>query len=196
MTLLGYHASHEQYPPSELLDYVRAADAAGFEGVLCADHFHPWLEANGHSGFAWSWLGAALQATPMSFGVVNAPGDRYHPAIIAQAAPTLAEMFRDRFWIAVGSGEALNEPLPVRVERQDGYSSSGNRSGTISRSSRDGATPHRRKRPIPPARSSERDVHPFAAATALFAARRTCTASCAAWLLPGAPRRAIASNRA
>ena len=125
MTLFGYHASHEQYPPSEMLAHVRAADAAGFEGVMCADHFHPWLEENGHSGFAWSWLGAALQATSFPFGVVNAPGDRYHPAIIAQAAATLAEMFPGRFWMAAGSGEALNEhitgnrwpPKPERNER-------------------------------------------------------------------------------
>ena len=122
MTLIGYHASHEQYAPSELLGHVRAAEAAGFEGVMCADHFHPWLEENGHSGFAWSWLGAALQATSFSFGVVNAPGDRYHPAIIAQASATLAEMFPDRFWIAAGSGEALNEHItgqrwPPKPER-------------------------------------------------------------------------------
>ena len=122
MTLFGYHGSHEQYPPSELLGHVRAADAAGFQGVMCADHFHPWLEENGHSGFAWSWLGAALQATSFPFGVVNAPGDRYHPAIIAQAAATLAEMFPGRFWMAAGSGEALNEHItgnrwPPKPER-------------------------------------------------------------------------------
>jgi coenzyme F420-dependent glucose-6-phosphate dehydrogenase len=125
MTLIGYHASHEQYPPSALREYVVLAEEAGFQGVMCADHFHPWLEENGHSGFAWSWLGAALQATSMPFGVVNAPGDRYHPAIIAQACATLAEMFPGRFWIAVGSGEALNEhitgerwpPKPERNER-------------------------------------------------------------------------------
>ncbi|HEX2717613.1 MAG TPA: TIGR03557 family F420-dependent LLM class oxidoreductase, partial [Gemmatimonadaceae bacterium] len=122
MTLIGYHASHEQYPPSELLTLVRDADAAGFAGVMCADHFAPWLEEQGHSGFAWSWLGAALQATSMSYGVVNAPGDRYHPAIIAQAAATLAEMFPDRFWLAIGSGEALNEHVtgnrwPPKPER-------------------------------------------------------------------------------
>lgn len=122
MALIGYHASHEQYPPSEMLACVREADAAGFQGVMCADHFHPWLEENGHSGFAWSWLGAALEATRMTYGVVNAPGDRYHPAIIAQAAATLAEMYPDRFWIAVGSGEALNEHVtgnrwPPKPER-------------------------------------------------------------------------------
>jgi coenzyme F420-dependent glucose-6-phosphate dehydrogenase len=124
MTLFGYHASHEQYPPSELLGHVRAAEAAGFNGVMCADHFHPWLEENGHSGFAWSWLGAALQATSFPFGVVNAPGDRYHPAIIAQAAATLAEMFPGRFWMAAGSGEALNEHItgnrwPPKTERNE-----------------------------------------------------------------------------
>ena len=112
MTLFGYHASHEQYPPSELLGHVVAAEQAGFRGTMCADHYHPWIPENGHSGFAWSWLGAALHATErMTFGCVNAPGDRYHPAIIAQAAATLAEMFPDRYWIAVGSGEALNEHI-------------------------------------------------------------------------------------
>ena len=124
MTLIGYHASHEQYPPSKMLEYVRAAEQAGFAGVMCADHFHPWLEANGHSGFAWSWLGASLQATKIPHGVVNAPGDRYHPAIIAQAAATLAEMYPRRFWLAVGSGEALNEhvtgsPWSSKPERNE-----------------------------------------------------------------------------
>src|SRR5688572_3177614 len=89
---------------------------------MCSDHFQPFSERQGHSGFAWSWLGAALTATPMSFGTVCAPGWRYHPAIIAQAAATLAEMFPDRFWLAVGSGEALNEHItgerwPVKSER-------------------------------------------------------------------------------
>lgn len=124
MALIGYHASHEQYPPSEMLAYVRAAEEAGFAGVMCADHYHPWLESQGHSGFAWSWLGASLQATKIPHGVVNAPGDRYHPAIIAQAAATLAEMFPRRFWLAVGSGEALNEhvtgnPWPPKSERNE-----------------------------------------------------------------------------
>lgn len=126
MTRFGYHASHEQHPPSELLRHVVAAEQAGFTGTMCADHLHPWIPENGHSGFAWSWLGAALQATrAMPFGCVNAPGDRYHPAIIAQAAATLAEMYPGRFWFAVGSGEALNEhvtgtrwpPKAMRNER-------------------------------------------------------------------------------
>ena len=115
MVPIGFHASHEQFPPSELLELVRAADQAGFSGAMCSDHFFPWTDAQGESGFAWSWLGAALQATSLSFGTVTAPGDRYHPAIIAQAAATLGEMYPDRFWFAAGSGEALNEHITGAV---------------------------------------------------------------------------------
>jgi probable non-F420 flavinoid oxidoreductase len=124
MATFGYHASHEQHAPSKLLDYVRFAEQAGFHAAMCSDHFHPWIEQQGQSGFTWSWLGAALQATSLSFGCVNAPGWRYHPAVIAQAAATLCEMYPARFWLAVGSGEALNEHItgeqwPVKSERNN-----------------------------------------------------------------------------
>jgi probable non-F420 flavinoid oxidoreductase len=121
--VIGYHASHEQLPPSALLRCVVAAEAAGFQAAMCSDHFAPWSSRQGHSGFAWSWLGAALQATGLSFGVVNAPGQRYHPAIVAQAAATLSELFPGRFWLALGSGEASNEHItgdrwPAKAERR------------------------------------------------------------------------------
>lgn len=112
---IGYHASHEQFPPSRLLEFARAAEEAGFARAMCSDHLFPWSETQGHSGFAWSWLGAALGATSIPFGVVNAPGYRYHPVIVAQAAATLAEMFPGRFWLAVGSGEAMNEHITGEV---------------------------------------------------------------------------------
>jgi probable non-F420 flavinoid oxidoreductase len=120
--VIGFHASHEQLAPSALLRCVVAAEAAGFQAVTCSDHFAPWSSRQGNSGFAWSWLGAALQATGLPFGVVNAPGQRYHPAIVAQAAATLTEMFPGRFWMALGSGEASNEHItgdrwPAKAER-------------------------------------------------------------------------------
>ena len=123
LTRFGYHVSHEQYAPSELLAYARLAEQSGFDGVLSSDHFHPWLEENGHSGFGWTWLGAALSRMRGDAGTVCAPGDRYHPAIIAQAAATVAEMFPGRFWLAVGTGEAANEHItgnawPPKPERQ------------------------------------------------------------------------------
>jgi probable non-F420 flavinoid oxidoreductase len=109
---IGYHCAHEQLHPSVLLQHASLAASAGFTAAMCSDHFHPWSERQGCSGFAWSWLGSALQAVPeMSFGTVCAPGQRYHPAVIAQAGATLAEMHADRFWLAVGSGEALNESI-------------------------------------------------------------------------------------
>ncbi len=124
MVKFGYHCSHEQFKPSGLLKYVKAAEQAGFTAAMSSDHFHPWSDRQGQSGYAWSWLGAAMQATSLPFGVVCAPGQRYHPAIIAQAAATLAEMFRDRFWVALGSGQALNEQIvgeawPAKTERNE-----------------------------------------------------------------------------
>ena len=89
---------------------------------MCSDHFHPWSERQGQSGFAWSWLGAALASTDCELGLVCAPGQRYHPAIVAQAGATLAEMYPGRVWLAVGSGEALNETItgeawPLKPDR-------------------------------------------------------------------------------
>ena len=111
MAVIGIHASHEQIPPSALLTAMREAEAAGFESGWSSDHFSPWSERQGESGFAWSWLGAALQATGLPFGVVNAPGQRYHPAIVAQAAATLSEMFPGRLQVALGTGEFSNEHI-------------------------------------------------------------------------------------
>jgi coenzyme F420-dependent glucose-6-phosphate dehydrogenase len=111
MADIGYHCSHEQYAPSRLLRNVKMAAAAGFKAAMCSDHFHPWSERQAHSGFAWSWLGAAMEASALSFGTVCAPGQRYHPAVVAQAAATLAELYPDRFWLALGSGEAVNESI-------------------------------------------------------------------------------------
>lgn len=122
MTPIGYHASHEQFAPSDLLEWVQLAEDHGFADCLASDHFHPWSEQQGESGFVWSWLGSAMEATSMRFGTVNAPGYRYHPAIIAQAAATLREIYPERFFLAVGSGQLINEGItgtdwPVKEER-------------------------------------------------------------------------------
>lgn len=115
MTVIGFHCSHEQIPPAQLLRDVQHAEQAGFTAGMSSDHFSPWSERQNESGFAWSFLGAALATTNLPFGVVNAPGQRYHPAIIAQAIATLAQMFPGRFWAALGSGEASNERINGEV---------------------------------------------------------------------------------
>lgn len=109
MVFIGFHASHEQLPPSALLEAVVAAEDAGFDGAMCSDHLSPWLPEQGESGFALSWIAAALARTAFPIGMVNAPGQRYHPVVVAQAFATLEEMFPGRFWAALGSGEAMNE---------------------------------------------------------------------------------------
>jgi probable non-F420 flavinoid oxidoreductase len=109
--LIGLHCSHEQIPPSRLLAHAVEAEAAGFGLGMSSDHFSPWSERQGESGFAWSFLGAAMQATALPWGIVNAPGQRYHPAIVAQAAATLCELFPGRLWVALGTGEASNEHI-------------------------------------------------------------------------------------
>jgi len=110
MLQLGWKAGTEQYPPDQLLDYVVAAEAAGFDSVDASDHFQPWAE-KGQACFVWSWLGAAAAKTKsITLGTgVTCPILRYHPAIIAQAAATMSCLAPGRFFLGVGTGEALNE---------------------------------------------------------------------------------------
>lgn len=122
---IGFHASHEQFPPDRMLALAVRAEEAGFDAVASSDHLAPWLTRHGHSGLAWAWLGAAMARTRLPFGVVTVPGQRYHPAITAQGIATLGCLFPGRFTPALGSGEALNEHVtgdpwpdkPVRNQR-------------------------------------------------------------------------------
>src|SRR6478609_11328037 len=113
MGLLGYAAMFEQFTPTDLLRWSRQAEDVGFGGIMASDHFHPWTPQQGQSAFVWSWLGAlGAQTSRVVFGTgVTAPGPRYHPAILAQAAATLEAMFPGRFYLGLGAGEALNEHI-------------------------------------------------------------------------------------
>ena len=123
MARIGYHNSHEQFAPARLLACARLAHEAGFRCASASDHFHPWSRVEqGQSGFVWSWLGAAMEATPLEFRTVSCPGWRYHPAILAQAGATLSAMYPERLWMALGSGQLLNEGIagvnwPSKAER-------------------------------------------------------------------------------
>ncbi len=111
MAKFGYKLMTEEHGPKALVENAVRAEAAGFDFAAASDHFHPWLEAQGHAPFAWSVLGAIAHATS-TMGIatgLTCPIIRYHPAIIAQAAATIAVMSDDRFTLAVGAGERLNE---------------------------------------------------------------------------------------
>lgn len=110
MATIGLSAALEQFHPNELLEHCRLAEQYGFRGVMAADHFQPWVPAQGHNAFVYSWMGALGVVTNHRFGPgVTCPSFRTHPAVIAQAAATLGAMFPGRFWLGLGSGELLNE---------------------------------------------------------------------------------------
>lgn len=115
MQTIAYHASHEQFSPSDLLQWAKLAEQSGFTAIHCSDHFHPWSAMQQHCGYSFAWLGAAMQAIALPFGLVCAPGQRYHPAVVAQAIATLASMFPERLWVALGSGENINEHITGAV---------------------------------------------------------------------------------
>jgi G6PDH family F420-dependent oxidoreductase len=108
---IGYTMMCEQSGPKELVRDVQAAEQAGFEFAVISDHYFPWLDAMGHSPYAWSVLGAAAQATDdiglMTY--VTCPIKRYHPAVVAQKAATMSVLSDGRFTLGLGAGENLNE---------------------------------------------------------------------------------------
>ncbi|MEV0847331.1 TIGR03557 family F420-dependent LLM class oxidoreductase [Streptomyces sp. NPDC049954] len=108
---IGYKLASEAFGPKELVRQAVLAEQAGFDFVEMSDHYHPWLDVQGHSPFTWTVLGTIAAKTDrigLATGV-TCPTVRYHPAIIAQAAATLALVSDDRFTLGVGSGERLNE---------------------------------------------------------------------------------------
>src|SRR5512133_498607 len=123
---IGYALSSEEHSPADLVRNARAAEEAGFGFGLISDHIHPWVDAQGHSAFVWSVIGAIAEATShFRIGTgVTCPMIRLHPAIIAHAAATAACLMPGRFFLGVGTGENLNEhvlgakwPAPdVRLE--------------------------------------------------------------------------------
>src|SRR5205085_641353 len=111
MTQLGYKLMTETHDPRDLVRNACAAESAGFDFVSISDHYHPWLKSHGHSSFAWSVMGALAHATK-TIGIstgLTCPIIRYHPAIVAQAAATVAVMSEGRFTLALGAGERPNE---------------------------------------------------------------------------------------
>lgn len=113
---IGYKLIAEAFGPQELVRQAIRAEQAGFDFVEMSDHYHPWVEAQGHSPFVWNVLSAiAAKTTTLELATgVTCPSVRYHPAIIAQAAATLALLSDNRFTLGLGSGERLNEHIVGR----------------------------------------------------------------------------------
>jgi coenzyme F420-dependent glucose-6-phosphate dehydrogenase len=109
---VGYATMLEQFDPGEATRYTALAEQAGFRGAMVADHFQPWVPAQGNASFVWNVLTAIGERTTGDMGPgVTCPSFRFHPAMVAQASATLAAMYPDRHWLGLGSGEALNEHI-------------------------------------------------------------------------------------
>lgn len=107
MTRFGYTLMTEQSGPQALVSHAGDAERAGFDFLVCSDHYFPWLESMGHSPYAWSVLGAVSQVTERVelLTYVTCPTMRYHPAVVAQKAATLGLLSEGRFTLGLGSGE-------------------------------------------------------------------------------------------
>lgn len=123
---IGYAAMLEQFHPMELVELCELAERHGFQGVMAADHLQPWVPQQGQAAFVWAFMAAAAERTRGDIGPgVTCPTFRTHPVVIAQAAATMAAMYPGRFWLGLGSGEALNEHVvasywpeaPERINR-------------------------------------------------------------------------------
>ncbi|MFN8021298.1 MAG: TIGR03557 family F420-dependent LLM class oxidoreductase [Acidimicrobiales bacterium] len=122
----GYTCSSEEFEASDLVRFAADAEDAGFSFVTVSDHFHPWTSSQGHSPYAWTTLGGiAARTDSVRLGTgVTCPLIRQHPAVVAQAAATVSELSDGRFFLGVGTGEALNEhvtgerwpPIDLRQE--------------------------------------------------------------------------------
>jgi G6PDH family F420-dependent oxidoreductase len=126
MIEIGYKLSSEEFPPRDLVRQAARAEEVGFAFAAISDHFHPWVDRQGQSPFAWGVLGAVAEATErLVVGTaVTCPTIRLHPAIVAHAAATAAAMLAGRFFLGLGTGENLNEHVlgdkwpPVRVRQE------------------------------------------------------------------------------
>ncbi|CAN5469756.1 TIGR03557 family F420-dependent LLM class oxidoreductase [soil metagenome] len=109
---IGYAAMLEQFGPREAVELTEYAESKGFSGCMAADHFQPWVPAQGESAFVWNVLAAVGEHTTGDLGPgVVCPSFRMHPALVAQAAATLEALNPGRSWLGVGAGEALNEHI-------------------------------------------------------------------------------------
>src|SRR6266403_4295275 len=106
MAKIYWFLGHEQFQPEVLVRHAQIAEEAGFDGVMVSEHFHPWVEDNSASGFAFATLGAIAQATKRVelMTAVTTPLFRYHPAVVAQAAATIDRLSGGRLALGIGTG--------------------------------------------------------------------------------------------
>jgi len=117
---IGVDLAENVAEPRQFVECAILVENLGFESVWFGDHFLPWFHTDGKSSFIWSLIASSLERTArVKIGPdVTCPiGGRFHPAIVAQAAATLDNMYPGRFMLGIGSGEAVNEERFFREQR-------------------------------------------------------------------------------
>jgi coenzyme F420-dependent glucose-6-phosphate dehydrogenase len=111
VTEIGYTLSSEELGPRDLVRLASRAEEVGFAFAMISDHFHPWIDRQGHSPFVWGVLGGIAERTQrLRVGTgVTCPLIRIHPGIVGHAAATASVMLGGRFMLGLGTGENLNE---------------------------------------------------------------------------------------
>jgi len=122
---VGFSLSSEEHTAAALVAQARRAEEAGFDFAVISDHFHPWTDTQGNSPFVWAVLGGISQATTrLRLGTGVTCAMRIHPALVAQAAATVAALMPGRFFLGMGTGENLNEHIlgerwpPIAIRRE------------------------------------------------------------------------------
>jgi G6PDH family F420-dependent oxidoreductase len=110
--LISLDLGENYYDPRRFVEAVSVGEELGFRRLWLGDHFAPFFHSSHQSSFVWSVISSALERTNrVEIGpLVTTPiGARYHPALTAQAAATLDNMYPGRLLVGVGTGEAVNE---------------------------------------------------------------------------------------
>ncbi len=109
---IGLDLGENHRDPAAFRDAVVVAEKLGFDVAWLGDHFMPWVHSGRRSAFVWSLIASCMEATKsIRIGpyVTTPIGGRYHPALVAQAAATIDNMYPGRLFLGVGTGEAVNE---------------------------------------------------------------------------------------
>ena len=86
---LGYFLSSEENSTAEMVRQAKLAEEAGFHALWISDHYHPWIDEQGHSPFVWSVIGALSQATSLRVTT----GSEGLPRLLHSMAPPLVGAF-------------------------------------------------------------------------------------------------------
>ena len=113
----SYWAGASQ-PWNEILSACQHAEATGWDGVWCADHFMPFTgDVGGPVHECWSVLAGLAAAVPrVRIGSIVAGNTYRHPAVLAKQVATIDHISGGRVVLGIGAGWQENEHVAYGLE--------------------------------------------------------------------------------